>query len=146
MKLISIKAVGFLFGIGLLAMSGCGADAGIEISGSWQSDYDALEEISDTSWSTTASSVTTVYSIVKFDNETNMLITQNAADAAYDPEKFNKLVWTEISNDTFYYCMVDYSKASVAEAEASTETADSSDPTTSDAPQWPQLRQRVSSA
>ena len=128
MKLFSVKAAGFFCLIGLMALSACGADAEIEIVGSWKSNYDALETIKTTSWSSTASDITTTYAVVKFDNEANTAITQNASDASYDPNKFNKIVWTDIVEDTFYYCMTDYSKETLEQAEASSASADASDP------------------
>ncbi len=128
MILSKIKAVG-LFAL-VSSFIACGSEASLEIKGSWKSNYDALETIDETTWSSTTSGVTSTYTIVKFDNENNMAITQNAADATYDPGKFNKIVWTDLADDSFYYCMVDYSKESAEEAEASTTTADSNDPAT----------------
>jgi len=128
MKLLDVKAAGFLSLSGLLLLSACGADAELEILGSWKSNYEALEKIDATSWTSTSSGFTTTYSMVKFDNEANMVITQNASDASYDPDKFNKIVWTDIVEDTFYYCMVDYSQETAELAETSTVSADVSDP------------------
>ena len=145
MKLLDVKAVGFLFLSGLLLLSACGADAELEILGSWKSNYDALEKIDATSWTSTSSGVTTTYSMVKFDNEANMVITQNASDASYDPDKFNKVVWTDIVEDTFYYCMVDYSQETAELAETSTVSADASDPENSGCGgfSWTQLTTHV---
>ena len=99
------------------------ADA-LEIVGSWESNFGGDEIISDDAWNMGYATA----QIVAFDNLTNTAITQNASDAAYDPGKFNRLVWTDLHNDAFYYCTVDIAVASLELALASTTTADASDP------------------
>ena len=95
----------------------------IEVAGTWTSSF-GEETITSASW---ASSMVTA-AVVEFDNDGNGAITQNPADADYAPEKFNKLVWTDPSGDTFYYCTVDFGLDTAEAAKATTKTADDKDP------------------
>jgi len=126
----------------IFSVSGCGDDAdggseprgeagsggetnagnSLEIEGAWLSNFGMEETISAEAWNT--------QSVVSFDNAENTAVTQNAADAAFSPEKFNKIVWTEPEADSFYYCTVDYDLDSAELAGASTKTADPEDPET----------------
>jgi hypothetical protein len=99
------------------ANNGAGA---LEVAGTWTTNYDTSETLSDTEWNGSA--------IVEFDNDANFAITQNAEDAMYDPGKFNKLVWTEPAEGSFYYCTVDFSLETADDAKNTTKTADDSDP------------------
>ena len=130
--------------VAALAACGCGSDNGdastdaagsaadafsgppIEIAGTWMSSF-GEEIISSTSWSSSMSTA----AVVEFDNDGNLAFTQNAADAQYAPGKFNKLVWTEPSGDTLYYCTVDHGLDSLEAAKATTKAADDSDPANS---------------
>lgn len=91
---------------------------GISVSGTWVTAYETVEEISDTKWDYAV--------IVAYDNAERFAITQNPEDDAFGPSKFNKLVWTEVVEDSFYYCMVAYGQETQADAEGTTETADES--------------------
>ncbi|MBI5607581.1 MAG: hypothetical protein HY902_01725 [Deltaproteobacteria bacterium] len=93
-----------------------------ELIGTWATPYGTDDVITQTTWNKAK--------IVEFDNAANLGFTQEPADDPYNPNKFNKVVWTEPKNNTFYYCMVDYGKDSLALAKASTLTADASDPDT----------------
>jgi hypothetical protein len=94
------------------------SNAQIELEGSWTGEF-GDEEISSASWNGAT--------LVEFDNAENTAITQNAEAAAFDPGKFNKLVWTEPRNDSFYYCTVDYGLDSADAAAATAKTADEDD-------------------
>jgi hypothetical protein len=93
----------------------------IEVAGSWSGEF-GDEEISSEDWNGAA--------IVEFDNEDNFAVTQNADDADFDPGKFNKNVWTEPTDDGFFYCTVVFGLDSADEAAADDATADDSDPAT----------------
>lgn len=116
-----------------LCLTGCGdgdeeapctpaAGADIEIAGSWESNFGSAEEIDGASWSGAH--------LVEFDNCENEAITQNPDDAEFSPGLYNRLVWTEPSDGTFYYCTVSFNLDSLEAARASTSTADASDPET----------------
>lgn len=121
--------------LGLLAgaafgLVGCGDDddkdegqGELEISGSWVSNYGSMEVIDSTTWTSYAE-----VPIIEYDNDANFLITQNPDDAQYDPGKFNKIVWTEIEDDHFYYCTVAYGLDSAEEARDAEDTSDDKDP------------------
>ena len=106
--------------------SGCGGFAwtmlvpGIEIGGNWADNYGGTPSVSHAAWGT--------QTVVEFDNAANSAVTQNASDDMWNPSKFNKVVWTEMRDGTFFYCTVDFGKDTAAEAEASTNTADDTDP------------------
>jgi hypothetical protein len=120
-----------LFGMAMSLLAGCGAgedetspnqqSSGIEIRGEWESEF-GEETITDDVWGST--------SIVKFDNDANVAITQNADDAEFSPGKFNRIVWTEPAGGSFYYCWVAFALDSEQEAFDSDATADDSDPET----------------
>ena len=91
----------------------------IEIASTWDDNYGGTTTISNDKWGSAT--------VTKFDNTARVAITQNAADAEYSPGKFNKNVWTELKNNTFYYCTVDYGKDTAADAETTTKTANAND-------------------
>jgi hypothetical protein len=100
------------------------ANSNIEISGNWQDDFGGNYTIDNSVWNIDGSYITKS-AIIKFDNSGNYAITQYSADDLYNPNEFNKIVWTEIQNNSFYSCTVVYGKISAAEAESTTLTADS---------------------
>jgi hypothetical protein len=92
----------------------------IEIEGTWQSNFGDTEIIDSERWGALA--------ILEYDNAENYAITQNPADFEWGPNLFNKSVWTEIQDGSFYYCLVDFSRDTADEARNTTNTADASDP------------------
>ena len=120
------------------ATGGCGGFAWtrlqkpIEIAGTWTSSFGGNETVTSYQWG----GVT----VVEYDNGANWAVTQNAEDAEFNPGKFNKIVWTEPEGGRFYYCWVDFGKDTAAEAKASTNTADASDPETSGCGGFPWTR------
>ena len=99
------------------------ATPAIEIVGSWTNNFAGDETITADKWTSAGGAA----KIVALDNGKNLAYTQNAADAQYGPAKFNKTVWTEPKADSFYYCMIDFNKDSLALAKASTLVADDKD-------------------
>ena len=128
MKTWNIKAAGLCLFTSIFGFYGCGADTELEIIGEWKDNYETSHSITQGAWNQMGEGWFLNETIVKFDNETNMLITQNAANATSNPGKFNKTIWIEIINDAFYSCTVIFSKDTLAEVETSTESGDSSDP------------------
>lgn len=93
----------------------------IEVAGHYEDQFGFALAVSTGSWGDAT--------VVSFDGEANVAVTQNAADAAFDPGKFNRIVWTEPAADgAFHYCTVAFGKASAAEAEADPAAADASAP------------------
>jgi len=95
-------------------------DAGtIEVVGSWAGEF-ADEDITRTQWGASE--------LIEFDNDENVAITQYPDDDMYNPNKFARYVWTEPTDDGFFYCMVEFDAPTLKAAQESDETADDSDP------------------
>ena len=94
----------------------------IEISGTWNSSFGGTETISSEAWGETT--------VVDFDNAENVAIIRNPDDDMFNPGKFNRVIWTEPKDGSFYYCWVDFGLDTEAEAKESDATADDSDPDT----------------
>ena len=129
--LLTTLALALVLPLGLL-VAGCGSgdepetgtdESAIEVVGTWDTNFGGEEVISAETWGAAA--------IVRFDNSANSAITQNAADAEFSPGKFSKLVWTEVTEEAFYYCTVDYDLDTEEAAVASTKEANPSEPETS---------------
>ncbi len=115
------------------AESDAGPDADespFELIGVYDTNHNAEVTITADEWITDSPDYPALeLSVVEFDNDENFAITQNAADAEFDAEKFNKEVWTEPDGDgVFYHCTVDYSLDTAEEARTTSETADDTDP------------------
>jgi hypothetical protein len=98
--------------------AGTGGGA-IEVAGDWHGEF-ADEVIDAMTWNGAK--------LIEFDNEKNFAITQYPADDMYNPNKFARVVWTQPTDDGFYYCSIEYSVDTLKEAQESTKTADDSDP------------------
>jgi hypothetical protein len=129
MRILSI--FGFL--ASTLFLTGCGDDdpaapakapTGIEIAGTWSSNFGGTEIIADESW--TAFDSTS--EIAEFSNSENVAITRNPEDADFSPGKYNRNVWTEISDGSFYYCTADFALDTLEDAQAADTVPDDSDP------------------
>lgn len=94
----------------------------IEVRGSFRSSFGGMETVTSTSWSGIA--------IRRFSNQQNYAVVQSPPDDMFTPNKYSKLVWTEPTAAGFWYCTVDFGKATLSAAETSTQTADASDPDT----------------
>jgi hypothetical protein len=101
------------------AEGGAGAveQAPLEIIGSWDNNFGGADIITATEWS----SFGAPSNIVEYENDANVVYTESSG-------MFSKIVYTDVESDSFYYCIIDYGKATLAEAIASTKVADSSDP------------------
>ncbi len=100
------------------------AETHLEITGAWENkDFMETDVIDDTSWTTTfGDSDPLTSTIEKFDNTGNVVI------YAGQDGKYSRIVWTEIEDDAFFFCTVDYGLETLEDAEASEKTADDSDP------------------
>jgi hypothetical protein len=93
----------------------------LELMGAYEDNFGGSFVISADAWGASA--------IVAYDNALNAVYTQFPASDLYNPNKFAKTLYTEPADDeSFYFCMVVYSAATLMEAQASTATADDSDP------------------
>jgi hypothetical protein len=132
MRIFSI--VGFL--AFTFSLAGCGDDdpagvpantpAGIEIEGTWSSDF-GDEIIAEESWSSGGA----VAVVVDYSNTENVAVTRNPDDAAFSPGKYNRVVWTEVAGGAFHYCTTDFGLDSEEDAQSASTMADASDPDTS---------------
>lgn len=99
-------------------------DAGtetIEVEGTYTTQFDSTETISETMWNDNP--------IDDFDNTENWAVTYTPDDAAYNPDTYSKLVWTEPDGQgAFFYCIVDYGLETAEAARSTSETADDTDP------------------
>ncbi len=127
LTLVNNTILSCIYGVIVFGISACGksGDAGnvqqdFELTGSWASNYGTYALGTNDSWEATT--------IVEFDNEANIAITQNAADAAYNPSQFGKIIWTEPTDEGFWLCTLEFGKDTAAEARAGTTVADSTDP------------------
>ena len=57
-------------------------------------------------------------------------VVQLPEDDEFNPNKYSRYVWTEPTNESFYYCTVDFGLETLDEALMSTTQADPSDPET----------------
>lgn len=93
----------------------------LELVGAYNDNYGGSFVITADAWGASA--------IVAYDNALNAVYTQFPSDDDYNPNKFAKTLYTQPAVDeSFYFCMVVYSAATLAEAQASNATADDSDP------------------
>ena len=102
-----------------------GGDAGvedIEIAGSWMTNFDTMETISNTEWQEFIN-----HTVVKFDNELNYAIRRNPLDDEFNPGKFSRVEWLEPTAAGFYHCSIANGEDTAEDAENSTNMADASD-------------------
>lgn len=106
----------------LVALAGCGGgESGpIELLGTWDNAFGSDEVISATKWNSAT--------IVEVDNTANVAITQSPADDMFTANKFSRVVWTEIAEDSFHYCITDFGKDSADAARSSVIVPDASAP------------------
>jgi hypothetical protein len=99
--------------------SGAGGEqnAPLEVIGTWESEF-GEETISAEIWSYAA--------IVEYDNETNIVITQNpdGDDPMLFPNAYSRIVYTEPVDDVFSYCTSDYGLETLEEAREAMGDAD----------------------
>jgi hypothetical protein len=100
---------------------GAPAVAPLEIIGEYDNDFMGTETITTDAWNNAA--------IVAYDNDANVVYTQNPDDADFNASKFVKTVYTQPETDgSFYFCMVVFDADTLADAQASEAMADDSDP------------------
>jgi len=119
---------------GAAGQAGNGGEGGeapvgpIEIAGTWENtDFGQTDVIDAESWSQDYGTGPTVSAIVKFSNSANFAIRQAPHDALYDPDKFDRTVWTDVDGGVFYYCTIDHGLDTAEEAEARTTAFDAND-------------------
>jgi hypothetical protein len=95
------------------------ASIGHELVGTWEEEFVGAVEITSAHWGSSG--------IAAYDSEANVLYTQSPCDAAYNPGRFSKIVYTEPTEDAFYYCTVVFDAKTLEEAQASDAAADPED-------------------
>lgn len=88
--------------------------------GTWQTNFDTQESITVDRWGDNE--------IHSYDNGSNLVITRVPDDGEWSPGTYSKIVYTDIVDDRFFYCIVTYDKATADDALADETTADATDP------------------
>lgn len=122
---MNIRRFGWTMALALSALAGCsgdGADGGsaLEIIGEYEDNFGGDQLITADDWNGSA--------IQGYDNDSNVVYTQNSEDDMFNPGKFSKFVYTDIANDSFYFCQVVFDADTLEDAQDSDATADDSDP------------------
>ncbi len=112
----------FSVGVCLLGLTACGG--GIEIEGTFTDDFGQTFEIDADQFRSTSGTMTSTGAVIEFDNAANRAIVQNAADAAFGPNQFNVIDWTEPTDAGFSFCTTDFGLETLMAAQSSTKTAD----------------------
>ena len=93
----------------------------IEVSGEWDDNYGGQTEISYVAWG--------LAKIHDYNNADNWVVTQNPDTDEWSPSTFNYVVWTDAAEDgSWYTCTVGYGIETLAEALATENTSDATDP------------------
>lgn len=101
--------------------------------GSWTSNFGNMEVITSTSWNNGFSTD----KVLEFKNDIMTVYTQTSSGAQFNPDRFNKIEWSGLTDNSFYYCIVDFGLATLAEAKTSTQTGDTFDPDNSGCGSFP---------
>ncbi len=102
---------------------GAPAVAPLEVIGEWQSMFGDMtfdETITADTWG--------FASIIEYDNDKNVVITQNPDGTDDFANTYSRIVYLEPEADSFYYCTTDFGKKTLKEAQDASTEADSSDP------------------
>ena len=91
----------------------------IATAGTWDNQFDMTETIDDEMWD--------YMYLIDFDNDERWAITQNPDDDEHNPAGYNRLEWTPIEDDTFYYCTAARGLDTEEEALQAESTADDED-------------------
>jgi hypothetical protein len=95
-------------------------DAPLEIIGEYDDNFGGEQIITADEWNGAA--------IQDYDNDENVVYTQNSDEDDFNPSKFSKFVYTDVEDDSFYFCQVLFDAETLADAQESDATADDSDP------------------
>ena len=95
-------------------------EAKFELIGIWGTVDNNSEIITAKKWGAEA--------VIEFNNEERWVITQNP-EGDLGANKYNKILWTPIVRQQFYYCMIEIGRNELEQVKNSTVKADASDPT-----------------
>jgi len=117
------------------ALSGCGegtqntaknpdisSTPAIELVGEWETSSGEQAFITENMWG--------LDTIWAFDNDANYVITQTASNASSGANSYNKIVWTDVVNNSFYACYVLFGYETIEEIETAEYDLNDSDPET----------------
>lgn len=93
------------------------------LRGVWKDPSGDLLKVTDSRWET----LTSVRTVVKFDNAGRFAIVQNPPNAPSNANQFAKHAWTNLSDDGFHLCIIEYGRATAEEAENSLRRLDPED-------------------
>lgn len=124
-------------GVGIALLSclsiGCGAEDDdtpptmqepepFPLVGQWASPF-GEETLTEDNWA--------FMTLVEHDSTLRVALTQNPADDAFNPSKYNKLVWTPPdATGSFYYCTVAFGLDTLGDARDAQDTSEATDPAT----------------
>ena len=96
--------------------------------GVWRSNFGSLETIGGLRWSVEAKDTpTSTTRVVHWDAKSGVIVVRFADDDPYTPGQFARVLVSQVGNGEIATCMVDYGKATAAEAIAATGSADDGD-------------------
>jgi hypothetical protein len=125
-----------------LTLSACGdtnsnngsSNQSLEVEGDWVTNFGSALEIDEEMWGGQA--------VVEFDNQDNFAITE-AENSESGMLEYSKLVWTEPSDGSWWYCTVDFGLESQEAALNTEKTADDSNPSEGGCGQFAWTRVRM---
>ena len=71
-------------------------DMGIEVAGTWETNFGDEELIDEEVWG--------FRDLIDYDNEDRQAVTQNPEDAEFGALEYSRIEWTPLEGDVFYYC------------------------------------------
>ena len=98
------------------------SDHDIEVAGVWETNFDTEEVITDEQWD--------FRNMIDFDNGERQAITQNPESNDEEDETagtYSRIVWTELDDDTFFYCEDVFGAETEEDARNADSAADESD-------------------
>ncbi len=98
-----------------------------EIFGSYDDDFGTVHDVADSTWTQTTSSGTSSFAISSIDNARDMLVAQNAASNAFNPDLWSRFDWATFAGE-LYFCQSAFDAPTEAAALA-TAAPDATDPT-----------------
>jgi hypothetical protein len=93
-----------------------------EVGGHWFSNFGQHETVTSTAWGASR--------LAHHDDAANLAVLQSPPDDPFTPNQFSRVVWTEPSDEGFWYCTTDFGLATLELARSATTAADARDPGT----------------
>lgn len=107
---------------------------GLEIAGTWRTNFGSIETIADDRWqsithaSETGPELRSSWTIAAFENDGRWMIRQSDPDG-FDPNTFDRTEWVASpEDDSLFVCTSTFGHATADGARTSTQTADATNP------------------